>query len=373
MRNGFKVVDTDCHQMEPLSIWSDYIDPAFKDRAPCYEFHGDKKYLCLEGEPVQPPVTEGKYPMHAPEFMTAIYKAMERFNVAREAKFSPLSRINDMDAQGVDVQIIYPTVGGQFLGREFKDPELLLALCRAYNDWSREYCSYDPKRLRWAAMLPLQSTDLAIEEAKRAASGGAVAFYIRPNPILGRNLYHQDNWPLWKTIEALNIPISLHDSGSPRIPSFGDRMDSHTTGHILGHPFEAMAAMAGLIWFGIPESFPKLRFVHVESDAGWVPFWLQRMEQHWEFSGAAEHELMKKSPTEYFKQNFFVAARGDEVTLKSALELVGEDYFLFNTDYPHPDGTFPWGIEKLINQPLNQSQIRKIFWDNPAKAFGLGD
>ena len=95
-------------------------------------------------------------------------------------------------------------------------------------------------------------------------------------------------------------------------------MDTHVSGHILSHPFEAMAAMAGLIWYGIFEKFPKLRVVHVEADGGWVPYWLQRMEQHWDFSGNSEHEYLTQRPTEYFKSNIFVAFRGDEPTMKAA-------------------------------------------------------
>jgi hypothetical protein len=68
------------------------------------------------------------------------------------------------------------------------------------------------------------------------------------------------------------------------------------------------------------------------------------VEQHWEFSGNAEHPDLRLRPTEYFKRNVFVAARGDEMTLRSVIELAGDDNIVFNTDYPHPDGTWPWGM-----------------------------
>ncbi len=284
MRNGFRVVDTDTHQMEPIQMWSDYIDPEFRERAPRREKIDGNLSIVVEGESV---VSEDKYPMSTPEFLEAVTNAMKRFKRASDNNFKPETRIWDMDEQGVDVQIIYPTYGGQILGKPFKDPELLAAVCRAYNDWSREFCSADPERLRWAAMLPIQATDLAIEEAKRAAANGCVSYYLRPNPTAWRNLYHEDNHPLWATISGLNRPICIHDSGSPKLPSYGDRMDSHVTGHIIAHPVEAMVAMMSLIWFGVLEKFPELRVVHVEADAGWVPYWLQRMEQHWEFSGNA--------------------------------------------------------------------------------------
>jgi predicted TIM-barrel fold metal-dependent hydrolase len=148
-------------------------------------------------------------------------------------------------------------------------------------------------------------------------------------------------------------------------------METHTSGHILSHPFEAMAAMAGLIWFGVFEKLPKLKVIHVEGDGGWTPYWLQRMEQHWNFSGNAEHEYLTRRPTEYFRSNVCVAFRGDEPTMKAAVELVGDDNFTWDSDYPHPDGTYPWGVEAMLKQPIPQESKRKLFWDNAARIFNL--
>jgi len=296
---------------------------------------------------------------------------MERFERTRSQGFSAASRLEDMDEQGVDAQVIYPTVGGQLLGKPFHDTELLAACCRAYNDWSLAYCRTDAERLRMAAMLPMQAPDLALEEVQRMIEEGAACFYLRPNPVRGRNLYHADYDRLWTAIAESGKPICIHDSGSPHLPSYGDRMDTHTSGHIIAHPFEAMVAMMSLIWFGVVERHPQLRVVHVEADAGWLPYWLQRMEQHYDFSGQAEHPELKRRPTAYFKSNFLVAARGDERTLPAAVELVGEDYLTFNTDYPHPDGTFPGGMADLEKQPISDTAKRKIFWDNAAAQFGL--
>ena len=368
MKHGFRIADADAHQIEPAEMWQECIDPAFRDRAPRMQEIGGRPTLAVEGESL---VSEKKYPMSSPEFLQAAMRAMQRFKPVADSGYSAKARLGDMDEQGVDVQILFPTTGGQLLGRESRDPELLAASCAAYNDWSARYCAGAPERLRWAAMLPLQAVDLAIEEARRSAERGCVAYYLRPGPVKGRNLYHRDYFPLWLEIEKLGRPICLHDSGSPRIPSYGDRMDTHTSGHIIAHPFEAMVAMMSLIWFGVVERFPQLRIVHVEADAGWLPFWLQRMAQHWEFSGSAEHPDLRRHPTEYFHQSFFVAARGDEMTLPSVVALSGDRNVLFNTDYPHPDGTFPWGIERLLEQPIPEQSKRRILWDNSARAFAL--
>jgi len=369
VRSGYRVLDTDAHQMEPPRIWVDYCDSRFVDRAPRLgDLGGGRQGLMVEGEPITNQA--GHYPMNAKEFLQAASRGMEKFARARAAGFSAASRIADMDEQGVDAQVIYPTAGGQILGRPFRDPELLAATCRAYNDWSLEYCAPYAGRLRMAAMLPLQSVDLAIEEARRTAAMGAAAYYVRPNPVADRNLHHPDYDPLWRTIEALGLPVCIHDSGSPYLPSFGDRMETHTSGHIIAHPFEAMVAMMSLIWFGVIERFPRLFIVHVEADAGWLPYWLQRMEQHFEFSGNAEHPELRRRPTEYFKSNFLVACRGDEPTLPAVVQLVGDAYVTFNTDYPHPDGTWPKGMEDLERQPLSDDARRRIYWDNGAARFG---
>jgi uncharacterized protein len=369
MRNGLKIVDTDTHHMEPEWIWEKHIDDRFKPMAPRMGDAAGRRTLIVEGESLR--AEHGKYLFNSKEFLAAVEKAMRRFERAKKMGFNAQSRILDMDEEGVDVQIIYPTEGGHLLGKEFRDTDLLAACCRAYNDWSAEFCSYAPDRLRFAAILPIQDPEKAIAEAHRTAKMDAVSFFMRPNPVLGRNLYHNDYWPLWGEIEKLSKPVSIHDAASPRLPSFGERMDTHTSGHILSHPFEAMATMAGLIWFGVPERFPRLTIVHVEADAGWVPYWLQRMEQHWEFSGNAEHPDLKMQPSEYFYRNFFVACRGDERTLKAAVELCGDNNFLWNTDYPHPDGTWPWALGKMDQQPIAAESKRKILWDNPARAFHL--
>ena len=296
--------------------------PGVRDRAPGIADMGNGRVgMCVEDQPITK--QDGSYPMHSKEFLEAAARGMEKHEKARAAGFLPQARLADMDRHGVDVQVLYPTVGGQILGKEFVDPELLAAVCAAYNDWSREYCNTAARRLRWAAMLPMQAPDLAVEEARRAAANGAACFYVRPNPVRGRNLHHDDNGPVWSAIEDLRLPVCIHDSGSPYLPSFGDRMETHTSGHILAHPFEAMAAMTCLIWFGVIERHPGLKVVHVEADGGWLPYWLQRMEQHWEFSGNAEHPLLKRRPTEYFKSNFLVACRGDEMTLPAVCESGG--------------------------------------------------
>src|SRR5262249_24501490 len=206
-----------------------------------------------------------------------------------------------------------------------------------------------------------EAVSVAVEGRLWTAARGPAAYSLRPIPICARNLSPPAHAPLWAEVERLGLPLSIHDSGSPHLPSVGKRLETHTSGHIIAHPFEAMAAMVALIWYGVFERFPRLRVVHVEADAGWGPSLLPRMEQPWDFPANPEHPDLKMRPTEYFRRNVFVACRGDERPLPAAVQLTGDDYFTFNTDYPHPDGTWPWGMDRLEEQPIPESSKRKIF------------
>jgi predicted TIM-barrel fold metal-dependent hydrolase len=352
MRNGMKIADADAHHIEPDDLWERYLEPRFRAEAPRLARRPDgREGWMVEGDTL---VREsGAYKTSTGAKAKRVRDIMaQNFKRLIEAAYGAEARLMDMDDQGVDVQIIFPSRGGQVVGRDFRDLALLDACCRAYNDWSADYCRADPKRLRWAAMVPLQDLQLAIAEAERATAMGAVTIFVRPNPVSGRSLFDPANDPLWATISRLGLPVSIHDFGSPWQPSYGSRMHSHTAGHILAHPFEAMGTMAGLIYSGVPERFPELIFVHVEADAGWAPYWIQRMEQHWDYCGADEAPDMKLSPTEYFKRNFVVACRSDEPTLPAAIQLLGDGNFVWNTDYPHPDGTWPAGLEDIERQPI---------------------
>src|SRR5229473_5079188 len=108
MRDGYKVVDVDCHMMEPESLWERPIEDRYKNAAPKMGIapQSGRRTFLVEGEPFTR--EKGKYPMAAPGFLDAVRKAMKRFERAAKLGFSPESRLLDMDEQGVDVQIVYP-------------------------------------------------------------------------------------------------------------------------------------------------------------------------------------------------------------------------------------------------------------------------
>ena len=114
MRNGYRVLDTDCHQIEPPGMWAEYIDVEFADRAPAQGTSNGGSTMMVEGEPLAK--QDGNYPMDSKEFHEAVVEGMKKFKTARDRGFDPASRLADMEEHGVDAQVIYPTAGGQLLG-----------------------------------------------------------------------------------------------------------------------------------------------------------------------------------------------------------------------------------------------------------------
>src|SRR5260370_36891809 len=120
-----------------------------------------------------------------------------------------------MDADGIDAAFLYPSLG-LFLGA-IKDPERSAAACRAYNRWLADYCKPYPERLFGAAILPMQSVEMAVQEVRFAAKElGFRAGFIRPNPYKGRVLPDPEYDPLWTAAKELRLSIGIH-GGSGKI------------------------------------------------------------------------------------------------------------------------------------------------------------
>ena len=114
-----------------------------------------------------------------------------------------MARLRDMDGEGIDQAVLYPTIGLSFSLVE--DPAAAVALAAAYNDWLAGYCAADPRRLFGAAMLPLQDPVAAARELRRAVSElGLVAGFVRPNPCLGRSLADRAYDVVWEAAEELD-------------------------------------------------------------------------------------------------------------------------------------------------------------------------
>jgi predicted TIM-barrel fold metal-dependent hydrolase len=131
--------------------------------------------------------------------------------------------------------------------------------------------------------------------------------------------------------------------------------------------------MGHFIFTGILERFSKLRLAILESNAGWLPFWLGRMDvhSHGRYSIMGRPNAISMLPSEYFLRQCTVACDSDERALSYAVEHLKGDNIVWNTDYPHLDGIEPQkALPEFDEQPISDEAKRKILWDNAVKLYG---
>ena len=380
MLRGMKVIDADAHMHEPQYLWERYVEPKYRDRVPKVAFMDGNRMVY---EPDGKIIKKGELQQGPAESAT---RAMEeKYGDAFRAWWSPEIRLKDMDRLGWDLQVILPTGNnGNFAYRvALKDLDLGAAMCRAYNNWAHDYCSVDPKRLKFVAILPGGDVGEMVKEGRRAVEKlGAVS--VR-NPLLpeGKWLHDPENDPLWELACELDFPISVHgEYREYRFQPFrkleGNRRNPlqlalRGLDHALGFPCDNMNTLGHFIFTGILERFPKLRLAILESNVGWLPFWLGRMNQHSHgrnsVMGKPEH--LSLLPSEYFKRQCYIACDSDEETLPYVVDYLKGDNIVWNTDYPHADAPEPVkALPDLDAQPIADEAKRKILWDNSVKLFG---
>lgn len=378
MRDGCRVLDADVHVIEPMSMWREHIDPAFRGREPQPE---DLAFgMVVDGIPIN---TWDARERDLDDAARAVRRERilatfrEIYPEAYERGFDAASQLAGMDQEGIDVAVLYPSFGLFALATDGLDPALALAIARAYNDWIAGFCSVDPSRLKAVAMVPRQDAVGAAVEAKRAVNElGMVGVFLRPNTVDGRTLDDPYYDPLYDALQTLRVPLGLHEGGKAGHPQAGaDRFTDLEMQHICTHPLEQMCAAVSLIYGGVLDRFPSLEVVFLEAGCGWVPFWLERMDEHHDnalargFGGSRRRALR---PSEYFRRQCYVSANADETFVAHVAEEVGEDRLVFSGDYPHPDAPFPHAvIDFLALEGLSEDRKRKILWENSARLYHL--
>jgi predicted TIM-barrel fold metal-dependent hydrolase len=349
-----RVIDADSHVLEPPDMWSRYLEPEFRDRAPYFiKDEQGGEHLVTDG------VVHDRIPY--PE---------EGWIARRPGGFDPHERVKDMELEGIDVQVLFPTQG-LFIQAVSSIP-LAGALCRAYNNWLADYCRAYPDRFVGIGAVPLHDVKEAVKEARRAVTQlGMKGVFVRPNPLNGRTLDDQLYDPLYAVIQELNVTLCVHEA-TGNFPAAGaDRYQNYFLRHLFSHALEQKIACSTIICGGVLERFPKLRVAFLESGVGWLPHWLERMDEHFKGIGYMVPWL-KMPPSDYFRRQCFVSADPDEKTIPYVVESVGADYIVFGSDYPHFDMKFPGAVAAVRDRKeLSSKAKKKILYETPARLYQI--
>ena len=362
-RTGYLVVDADGHVIERPEMWADYVEAEFQDRAP--------RIVQLEnGQPAQI-IGDGLTGRLAVEMGSRARATIEEIS-QRTGGWDPKVRLADMDAEGIDVAVLFPSMS--FFVCEAADPVLDAALCRAYNNWVSDYCGTARDRLYGVALLPLQDVAASVRELERTANTfGFRGAFFRPNPYAGRSIQHPAYEPLWDCAESLGVAIAVHEGLSDTLPTLGrDRFLNTASLHICSHSFEQMAACLGVLQSGILERHPRLRFSFLESGCGWLPYWLQRVDGHFD-TWRSYFPALTMKPSEYFQRQCFIAFDPDDDLVESVVRQVGDECIVWSSDYPHPDAKFPGTMDVTLQTlgDIPDASRRKLLGENARRLFGL--
>ena len=376
-KQGFRIMDSDLHVIEPEDMYQRYLEEPFKARAPRkvrshigalekWEVDGHSAPYWIDN----PSIMEANAPQAANRERTAPQTK------AYAQNFDAASTLEAMDIEGVDVAVLYRSIGG-LIGQamDILEPDFSVALCRAYNNWLADYCQKDPSRLRGAGLVSLQDIDAAVREVRRiVAELGLVGVSIHPDPANGRLLYDPDVDPLWQEIQSLDVAVGIHGtSTAPAKDDLTRKFVHHPAGRIvqrtLCFPWQLMNSMAGILASGVVHRFPDLRIAFLEGNCSWLPWMLYRLDEQWEMHGAA---ILTQKPSDYFQSNCYISVDVDEYLVNDVIARLGDDNIVFSTDYPHYDSSFPEAINTFLALDVPQESKHKILWDNCARYYGKG-
>ena len=377
-------IDADGHIMEPTDLWENYLEPQYRDRALRLKLDDDGvEYLEVNGKK-----SIGTYGSLAqfggngrPDFNAkATTPGQMTFAEATPpGAVDPHERIKVMDADGIDVAFLYPSIGISW-EQECDDAKLAGAYCRAYNNWMFDFCAPYPNRLKPIAHIALHDVDEAGKEARRVAKLGAKGTFLFAHPpwLHGRAFGHPDNDPYWAELQELNLPVGIHVNLGVNYPGdymypagLGAENDIAPYVHYL-FSLDVQIAFTNFIFEGVFERFPRLKFLILESGAGWLPAWLDRLDHINEV--VYPHKFTDRSckPSEYFQRQCWVSMDPDDTTASWIASQLGADKILWASDYPHDDAyPDPVGELKENIKTLSEEDQNKILGGNAMAAYNL--
>jgi predicted TIM-barrel fold metal-dependent hydrolase len=378
-----KIISADDHVQETPDLWEKRLPAALRDRAPkiitledgasAWSWDGNTRRLGMD-------VWAGREVSTQKDLETVPW---EKVN---PATYEPHARLKAMDDDNVYAAVIYPNFARTFVGMWLSgtsaklDSGFALACISAYNDFIAEFCSVDSKRLIPIGIVPMESVESAVAEIKRIAKKGVRGALIPPEP--GNGLFWNDPKfePIFKVMAENNIIVNLHvgamqgvklPSPMPNVPGVGPGSAEST--QTLTRMMCAIPVTT-ILWSGVFDRYPELKFGAVETDVGWLSYVRHRAE--WVFKNSAKRwtvkPAMKHNPGYYFGRNLYGTFQDDYAGIHGR-EMIGIDALCWASDFPHPETTWPHTKEALTSffEDIPEGDVRKLVSENSARIFGI--
>ena len=359
------IISADSHVTEPPNAYLDYIEPAWRDRAPRLRtIDGVGDVFVIDG--MKTPVPMG--------IVAAAGKPAEeirimgtRFAELHRGGWDPVARLLDQDRDGVAAEVIYPTVGMVICNH--RDPDYKKACFDAYNRWIAAYCASSPTRLLGAGQTAMRTPAEGILDLQVIKQLGLRGVMMPGQPVVedyDSPIYDE----FWEAAIALELPLSFHILTTRETsPTRGPKLNAFLS-VIRG----CQDIMGALVLGGVFERHPRLRVVCVEADAGWVPHFMYRMDHAWKRhrNWLPPGQALSKLPSEYFAAGIYTTFQDDWVAFRS-VDMLNWRRLMWANDFPHSDSTWPWAQAMLAEHAAMRTpeQRRAILCDNVADLYQI--
>ena len=358
----FPVISADSHITEAPDTYAAYIDPMFRDQAP--RIVRDDRLGDIFEVPGMRPVPLGLVAAAGKPADQITYTGV-LFDELHRGGWDPDARLADQDRDGVQGEILYPTVGMVLCNHG--DRDYMKACFDAYNRWIAAYCGAHPDRLFGVGQTAMRTPHEGIADLESIKSLGLRGVMMPGVPAVD----DYDSPAYDDFFEAacdLGLPLSFHILTAPTERTRGPRLNG-----FLSIIRQCQDVMGTLVLGAVFERHPRLRVVCVEADAGWVPHYMYRMDhafkrhRNWLTAGA-----LTKLPSEYFREHIYVTFQDDWVAFKMT-GMVNVERLMWANDFPHSDSTWPWSKEMLAEHTaqLTDHERDRILRDNVVELYGL--
>jgi predicted TIM-barrel fold metal-dependent hydrolase len=366
-----RVISADSHVMEPAGTYRDYIDDAFRDRAPVL-VHDPSMGATMVVDPGSRHESRIPYPIIAGAGVSwdrLSLQAGTAFEDLHRGGWDPVARLADQDRDGVSAEVIYPSTG--MLLCNHPDLDYKSACFRAYNRWIAEYCEIATDRLIGMGQTAMRSPAETIADLESIRALGLRGVMLPGFPGVAE--FDDPCWDeVWDALVELRLPPSFHIlTAGQSVGGTGFRGPKLNS--FLGIIRGNQDIIGVLTYGGVFDRHPDLRVVCVEADAGWLPHYLYRMDHAF-----ARHrnwltvETLSKAPSAYVLDQVYLTFQDDRVAFQTA-HLMNPDRLLWASDFPHSDSTWPRSQQVLEEHTahLDEATVRRIVHDNVAALYGL--
>jgi len=370
---NYRVISSDNHVFEPPDLWTSRAEPGFRDRVPQLFSQEDGDWWYCDSHRVIGLSAGAQTGVRFEEPEKLVRTTT--FDQVRPGGYIPEEHMKDMDADGVDVSIVYPTVG--LLLYSVPDSALLTEIFRTYNDWLAEFCQPFPSRLKGIAMINVDDVPSGVSELERCAKMGLAGGMITVYPPEGRGYDQPEYERLWATAQDLEMPLGLHiatNRPGPGQDFAGEERNRVRSSFLANADHWVRMSLGDMVFSGVFDRFPKLQVGSVEMELSWIPHFLDRIDYTYTQRVQQDRYRFKEDmlPSDYIHRNVFFGFQEDALGIRQR-DIIGVDNLMWGSDYPHVESTFPRS-QQIIEEVLadcTEEEKAKIAGGNAARVYHL--